>query len=210
MKKVSSLLQLVYSLALLVTGTWSMTDKATGISFAPKNANGLELFGVGVRKKGPISVYSVGMYCTTAVKERLATISRSADKGKQALAALRDGVKGAGPDASFLLQMSFKVGAEKISAAIADSVASRYSGSGEVDSLKTLIFDGVSAKGAATKGTTFLFDCSEDGIEVAVDGNVQGKVSSAGLSKAFCDVYLDDKCVSPALRASCLENCCAP
>jgi hypothetical protein len=33
----------------------AMTDKATGIDFAPK-LNGLDLFGVGVRKKGPIKV----------------------------------------------------------------------------------------------------------------------------------------------------------
>ena len=185
-----------------------MTDKATGITFAPKRGE-LTLFGVGVRKKGPISVYSVGMYCTDIVKEKLASISRSAEKGKAAIAALRDGAKEE-PCAAFLLQMSFKVGAEKISAAIADSVASRYSTASEVDSLKTLIFDGVSAKGAATKGTTFLFDCSAEGIEVAVDGKVQGKVESTGLAKAFCDVYLDDKCVSPPLMNSCLENCCAP
>lgn len=185
-----------------------MKDKATGISFAPKTSKG-ELFGVGVRKKGPISVYAVGMYCTSALKEKLSTISRTADKGKKALEALREGAKSE-PCTSFLLQMSFKVGAEKISAAIADSVASRYSGTEEVDSLKSLIFDGVSAKGAATKGTTFLFDCSPEGIEVAVDGNVQGQVPSAALAKAFCDVYLDDKCVSPALLTSCLEKCCAP
>lgn len=185
-----------------------MTDKATGISFAP-NKGELTLFGVGVRKKGPISVYSVGMYCTNALKEKLASMSRSAEKGKAALAALREGAKEE-PCAAFLLQMSFKVGAEKISAAIADSVASRHSTASEVDSLKSLIFDGVSAKGAATKGTTFLFDCSSEGIEVAVDGKVQGNVPSPGLAKAFCDVYLDGKCVSPKLLDSCLENCCAP
>lgn len=199
--------KLVFFLSLLV-GAWSMTDKATGISFAPKNGE-LTLFGVGVRKKGPISVYSVGMYCTNALKEKLASMSRSAEKGKAALAALREGAK-EDPCAAFLLQMSFKVGAEKISAAIADSVASRHSTASEVDSLKSLIFDGVSAKGAATKGTTFLFDCSSEGIEVAVDGKVQGSVPSPGLAKAFCDVYLDDKCVSPKLLDSCLENCCAP
>ncbi len=35
----------------------AMTDSATGIDFAPK-LNGLDLFGVGVRKKGPIKVRS--------------------------------------------------------------------------------------------------------------------------------------------------------
>ena len=98
-----------------------------------------------------------------------------------------------------------------MASAIADSVAPRHSGSKQdVDELKDLIFNGVEAKGAAVKGTTFQFDCSKSGVAVAVDGKSQGSVSSSGLSSAFCDVYLDDKCVSPALRASCVENCCAP
>jgi hypothetical protein len=38
------------------TANAAMTDPATGITFAPKTTTGLELFGVGVRKKGPIKV----------------------------------------------------------------------------------------------------------------------------------------------------------
>ena len=41
--------------ALLLASCNAMTDKATGISFAPR-LNELNLFGVGVRKKGPIKV----------------------------------------------------------------------------------------------------------------------------------------------------------
>lgn len=90
-------------------------------------------------------------------------------------------------------------------------VAPRHSSSSEVDSLKGLIFAGVSEKGAAVKGTVLQFDCSpETGVDVSVDGKDQGNVASPGLAKAFCDVYLDDKCVSPALRESILDNCCAP
>lgn len=80
-----------------------MTDKATGIAFAPKK-NGLEIFGVGVRKKGPIKVYSVAMYCTSALKEKLASMSKS---DKQALECLQSGAHE--EDTTFLLQMSFKV-----------------------------------------------------------------------------------------------------
>lgn len=107
--------------------------------------------------------------------------------------------------------MNFKVGAEKMASAIADSVAPRHTGSAkDVEQLKTLIFDGVNANGdgAATKGTTFQFDCGSDGLGVSVDGKSQGSVESPGLSQSFCDVYLDDKCVSSQLRDSCLENCC--
>ena len=157
----------------------AMTDPDTGIIFAPKTAsNDLELCGVGTRRKGPIKVYSVGMYCTAALKEKLAAMSRSADKGKPALAFLRDGVKQ--ESATFLLKMSFKVGAEKMASAIAESVAPRHAGNpADVEQLKGLVFNGISqAGGVAAKGTTFEFDCSPAGVEVAVDGKPQGKVPS--------------------------------
>lgn len=186
----------------------AMTDVSTGIPFASKLKE-LNLFGVGVRKKGPIKVYSVGMYCSDAVRESLSTLSRSADKGKQALAALLDGAKES--ETSFVLKMNFKVGAKKMASAIAESVAPRHSSSSEVEDLKSLIFAGVSEKGAAVKGTVLQFDCNpETGVEVSVDGKEQGAVASSELAKAFCGVYLDDNCVSPALRESILENCCAP
>ena len=85
-----------------------MKDKATGISFPPQT-NGLQIFGVGVRKKGPIKIYSVAMYCSSAVKEKLSHISRAADKkSKQAFGVLRNGAKE--DSATFLLNMNFKVG----------------------------------------------------------------------------------------------------
>jgi hypothetical protein len=148
------------------------------------------------------------MYASQTAREALSALSKQADKVK-ALATLRSSVK-TNPPTSFLLKMNFKVGAEKMANAIAESVAPRYDNTAEVDQLKTLIFDGVSEKGAATKGTTFQFDCEESDISVSVDGKKQGSVPSPGLSKAFSDVYLDDKCVSNPLRESCLDNCCSP
>lgn len=207
-KMVRVWMTLALFLSVTMTAASAMTDKATGITFAPKK-NDLEIFGVGVRKKGPIKVYSVAMYCQNSVKEHLNLISRSADKGKAAFKALRHGAHEAS-STTFLLQMNFKVGAEKMASAIADSVTPRYANTAEVESLKSLIFKGVAGKGAATKGTTFEFDCSKEGVHVSVDGKSQGKVASDGLGAAFCDVYLDDKCVSPPLRESCLETCFAP
>ena len=43
---------------LQVAAVGAMTDKATGISFAPK-VGGLDIHGVGVRKKGPIKVRGI-------------------------------------------------------------------------------------------------------------------------------------------------------
>ena len=197
-----SLVRIAALLVILAATVQGMTDKATGIAFKPKLGE-LEVFGVGVRKKGPIKVYSVGMYGSSDAKESLSAISAS-DK-KKALSALQS----ASP-ASFLLQMNMGVSAEKMASAIADSVAPRYSGDAtDVDALKALIFEGVSKKGKATKGTQFCFECSSNGVKVSVDGSAQGTVSSPGLAKSFCGVYLDDKAVSPALRQSCIDNCCA-
>ncbi len=148
------------------------------------------------------------MYASNVAKEAVSKLSKTTDNVK-ALATLRSSVK-SNPPSSFLLKMNFKVGAEKMANAIAESVAPRHNNAADIDELKSLIFDGVSGKGAATKGTTFQFDCGVDAICVSIDGKKQGSVNSSGLSKAFNDVYLDDKCVSGALRDSCIDNCCMP
>lgn len=189
---------------------WCMTDTATGISFVPKK-NGLEIFGVGVRKKGPIKVYSVGMYCTESLKNTLNSLSRSDGESKtNAIQTLRDGIKES-HDCTFLLQMAFKVGAEKMASAISDSVAPRYHGTNhnEIDELRQLLVQGIPSDTGASKGTTLQFDCSNEGIAVAINGKSQGIIHSKELSNAFCDVYLDTNCVSPTLIENCLQNCCA-
>lgn len=206
MRQFSLLALLAAICALLVVGTDAIKDKATGIKFADK-ANGLPVFGVGVRTKGPIKVYSVAVYGNKAVKKSLAELSATANK-KQALDALLGGTK-KGP-ASFLLKFNFKVGAEKVASSITDSISSRFSGSRDVAKLKQILCDGVSAKGSTVKGTTMQFDCSKGGVKVFLDGKNLGYVSSGGLGAAFCGVYLDSKSVSPSLRQSCLDNCCEP
>lgn len=194
-------LGLCYSAALVDAAAAALTDAATKINF-DDNLGGLHLFGVGVRKKGPIKVYSVGMYSDEAAKSSIASLPKT----KSALTALRKSLKSS-KTTSFLLKMNFKVGAEKMADAIAESVDPRTSDKGAVDALKKLIMDGVAAKGAATPGTTLQFDCSSDGaVKVSVDGKAVG--SAPGLSEPFCDVFLDDNGVSPAFRESVIENCC--
>jgi hypothetical protein len=200
----------------------AMTEKATGVNFASKWRDQLDLLGVGVRKKAVINVYAVAMYAQAELKEKLGEFSYSKQK-KEALECLRQGAMAAAASTAaadattsscaFLLEMTFKAGAEKIASALADSVATRYSGSvGDVDAFKSLVLSGLSASGktAATKGTRFEFHCQDSGLHVSVDGKDQGQVASPGLAQAFCNVYLDDKCVSPAFRDNILESCCAP
>jgi len=207
-----------------------LADKATGIVFAPKiGDDDLYLIGVGVRKKAFVSIYSVGMYTSRDVKMSLEDFLEEHDK-KEALTFLHDSIQqkltsstttiSAEPSktkqnpfkTSFLLQMAFSVGAETMSSTIAESVGQRYrDGPMEVTELKDLIFAGVKAKGSATKGTTFLFECSSDnGLTVSVDGEVQGTVNSVELASAFVNVYLDEKGASPSLKENILQYCCAP
>jgi hypothetical protein len=148
----------------------------------------------------------VGMYSGDEAKESIASIPKS-DKDT-ALSTLCNLITATSETTTtFLLKMNFKVGAEKMADAIAESVNPRASNKAQVETLKKLILDGVAAKGAATPGTTLQFDCSDEGVRVSVDGKEIG--TAPGLKKAFCEVYLDDKCVSPALRNSCVENCCS-
>jgi Chalcone isomerase-like len=154
------------------------------------------------------------MYGVTALKDKLASYSKS---DPHAVRTLRSDVVSSGEAADsdsgaavFDLQMSFKVSGEKMASAIAESVVPRFKGpKDEIDQLKSMISSGVGPDGA-TKGTQFRFECGPNGIAVSVNGQATGSISSKPLAQAFCDVYLDDKCVSPALRTSILENCCAP
>ena len=152
----------------------------------------------------PGQVYSVGMYADKEAKTSIASISKTNKAG--AISTLRDSLKST-TQTSFVLKMNFKVGAEKMAAAIDDSVNPRASNKGNVETLKKLILDGVASKGAATPGTILQFDCTNDGVKVSVDGSEIG--TAPGLRQAFCDVFLDDKGVSPAFRQSCVENCCS-
>mmetsp|Transcript_36912 Transcript_36912/g.66391 ORF Transcript_36912/g.66391 Transcript_36912/m.66391 type:complete len:211 (+) Transcript_36912:134-766(+) len=181
----------------------ALIDPATKIKF-DDNLGSRPLFGVGVRKKGPIKVYSVGMYSDAESKASISSISKSDKSG--ALSTLRESLKSA-TQTTFLLKMNFKVGAEKMASAIAEGVSPRASNKAEVETLKKLILYGVASKGAATPGTILQFDCSEEGVKVSVDGSEIG--TAPGLQQAFCDVYLDDKGVSPSFRNSCVDNCCS-
>ena len=149
-------------------------------------------------------VYSVGMYSDNDTKQGIAAIPKS-DKNT-ALSKLCKTITSA-DKTTFVLKMNFKVGAEKMAAAIAESVNPRATNKKQVETLKKLILDGVAAKGAATPGTTLQFDCSNAGVKVSVDGKEIG--TAPGVQKAFCEVYMDEKCVSQALRNSCVENCCS-
>jgi len=153
-------------------------------------------------------VYSVGMYADKSCKDSIASLPKSNKSG--ALSTLRNSLQSSSKEINFVLKMNFKVGAEKMAEAIAESVLPRTSNKSAVDTLKQLILDGVSVKGAATPGTILQFDClpnnSGGGVKVSVDNKEIGL--APGLCTAFCDVFLDDNGVSPGFRDSIVDNCC--
>lgn len=181
-----------------------LQEYASGISFEPKLDEGLYLVGVGIRKKSIIKVYAVAMYSSASV---LNAVSSQATLGSSARA-----FDSNAPMTSFVLQMTYNVGAEKIAGAIAESVKPRHSGStSDINALESLIVQGVNAVGGqATKGTVFRFDCSVEGVSVSVNGALQGKASFDGLGSAFVDVFTDNDAVNPTLVESCIKTWSTP
>ena len=174
-------------------------EYATGITFAPKLDEGMYLVGAGVRKKSIIKVYALAMYASATV---LTDVSSST------LGNTARSFNSLSPTTSFVLEMVYSVGAEKIAGAIGESVKPRYHGSpSDIGVLESLIIEGVNRIGGqAVKGTTFRFDCSTEGVAVTVDGTLLGTASFDGLGSAFVDVFMDDNAVSPTLVDSCLDT----
>lgn len=183
-----------------------LVDSETKIEFEVNLDNGLSLLGVGVRKKGLMKVYSVGVYSSKDVIGRVSSLSKFDKSG--AIAALRQSIQSSkDTTTTFVLKMAMKVSAEQIAAAIAESVDPRSPDKVAVETLKQLIIAGVATKGAATPGTVLRFDCSYvTGVKVSVDGSEVGVAPV--LSHAFADVFLDENGVTPALRDSIVNNCC--
>eukprot|EP00986_Skeletonema_menzelii_P013589 scaffold8058_cov137-Skeletonema_menzelii.AAC.2 len=180
----------------------SIQEYATSVTFVPKLEDGLYLAGAGVRKKSIVKVYAVAMYSSPVVLQALSKGSKSA---------MHNAARSFSPDSpltTFVLEMTYSAGAEKIAGAIAESVKPRYNGNPtDINELEALIVKGVKMKGGqASKGTIFRFDCSQDGVRVSVDGSDQGMAAFEGMGGAFVDVFLDDNAVSPSLIDSCVET----
>jgi hypothetical protein len=175
-------------------------EYATGIKFEPTLDNGLYLVGAGVRKKSVIKVYAVAMYSTPQVLTSATSHASLHDAART--------FDSSSSMTSFVLEMVYSAGAEKIAGAIGESVKPRYNGdSSDIGVLESLIVDGVKAIGGqAIKGTVFRFDCSDEGVSVSVNGADQGLALFEGLGSAFVDVFMDSNSVSPTLKDSCIST----
>ena len=159
---------------------------------------GHQLLGVGVRKKGPFSVYAVGAYSTP-------TCNRLVDLTKKKILSIlgNDSVQ---DETVFLLKMNMKVSSGKISKAISDSVGQRLKNNSDPNSLSSLsnmISTGLKSN-HAVKGSSLLFHCKEGDVEITVNNKVIGCVP--GIGAAFHQVYLDENSVSPKLKENIVES----
>ena len=82
--------------------------------------DGLELAGLGIRKKGPVNVYSVALY---AAKAPCMRECKNCDRNKIATKLAQGNYA-----KEIVLKMSRSVGAEKMAVAISDAIAPRMKG----------------------------------------------------------------------------------
>ncbi|KAL3928139.1 MAG: hypothetical protein SGBAC_012777 [Bacillariaceae sp.] len=98
-------------------------------------------------------------------------------------------------DSTFLLQMTYGVGAEKMTKALKDALEPRLgSGSdGDLQAFEQLMLKGL-PKGAP-KGTQMTFGTGGSKLSLQVNGKQVGTIGSKPLAKAFCGIYTDRKAV---------------
>ena len=151
--------------ALFVAATQAILEPSTGFDFPGTSSRLGKLRSLGVRKKGPIKVYGVGLY-ENFVK----------DKG-------------------FMLKMSMGVSATKMTNALVDAVKPRLPKGNDkaLDDFSSLMLKGL-PNGCAKK-MCLLFGTTGGKLSLFVDDRFIGSVSSKPLATAFVGIYCDDNAV---------------
>ena len=171
-------------------------ERATGVTFLETSGmTSLQLAGTGVRAKGPIKVYAVGMHIPrsqVAAKVKALKPKTANDVEKELPKLISE--------AHITLKMVREVAATTMASALSDAVAPRMQGrdAAACKSFEKLILAG----GACKKGQEIKFFCSKSAVGVSINGKKQGDVSSAALSKALIGTYTDKGAVSGSLKSS--------
>lgn len=112
-------------------------------------------------------------------------------------------------DSTFLLHMTYGVGAEKMTKALKDALEPRLKSSGENgDDSDLKEFEQLMLKGlprGAPKGTQMTFGTGGGKLTLQVNGKQIGKIGSKPLAKAFAGIYTDGKAVC-ALKSPSVEG----
>jgi len=139
----------------------SFKEPRTGIIFEDKY-KGAKLSKVGVRTKGPIKVYAVGLY----------------EQGK---------------DETYVLKMSYGVGAQKMTSALSEALKPRCKDASLVAAFEECLLNGL--PDGAPKGTCLAFATGGGKLALSVNDKPVGKVASKPLAQAFCGIYSDKNAV---------------
>ena len=166
-------------------------ESASKHSYVDKCGN-LDLAGLGIRKKGPIKVYSVAMYA-----DRAACMKECVDHDKFDWFCTSPSPK------EVVIKMCRDVGTEKMTKALGDSIGSRMGGKdpAALNQLKIAIQKGFEKIGGAKAGAKLTFKSQNSKLSLSINGKQQTECSSAALVKAFYGTYTDDNAVSPTLKA---------
>mmetsp|Transcript_31082 Transcript_31082/g.29918 ORF Transcript_31082/g.29918 Transcript_31082/m.29918 type:complete len:207 (-) Transcript_31082:62-682(-) len=96
-------------------------------------------------------------------------------------------------DDTFVLQMSYGIGSQKMSSALVDALKPRCNDEKAIEEFEDLMMAGL--PDGAKKGTKLTFVTGGGKLSLTVNNNNVGKVSSKSLATAFPKVYTDDNAV---------------
>lgn len=96
-------------------------------------------------------------------------------------------------DNSFLLQMTFGIGAEKMASALTDALKPRCSDKGKMDEFRALLVQGL--PNGCPKGTQLAFGTGGGKLSLEVNGKNVGSIGSKPLATGFGGIYTDRNAV---------------
>ena len=95
---------------------------------------------------------------------------------------------------TFVLKMSYGVGAEKMANGLVDALKPRFpDGEALVEEFKNCLVNGL--PDGAPGGTCMEFATAGGSLALTVNGKKVGAIESKPLTEAFCGIYCDDKAV---------------
>jgi len=96
-------------------------------------------------------------------------------------------------DGQYVLKMSYGVGAQKMTSALADALKPRCSDATLIEEFEECLLKGL--PNGAPKGTQLAFSTGGGKLGVAVNGKKIGAIGSKKLSTAFANIYCDKSAV---------------
>lgn len=172
----------VWLLATVLPSTTGIVERSTGFDFPTGSPKLGKLHSLGVRKKGPIKVYAVGMY-EDMFKSKGFMLKMAMGVSAQKMTNVQDGVA--------VLPRELTRRAQ----ALVDAVKPRLK-SGDQSSLEK--FSALLLRGlpdGCARNMCLMFGTAGGKLSLVVDGKQIGSVASKPLAEAFTGVYCDANAV---------------